>query len=65
VTRLYVVTVVPCPACGGDLSLRLPVGFIEALDRQGISEDEQFQVVARGFLARRIVCNHCQWAMQN
>jgi hypothetical protein len=54
--RLYIVTVVPCPACGGDLSLRLPVGFIEALERQGISEAEQFEVVAKGLLSRRIVC---------
>ena len=63
--RLYIVTTVPCPGCGGDLKLRLPVGFIEALERQGVPEAEQFEAVANGFLTRRIVCKHCQIAGQN
>jgi hypothetical protein len=41
------------------------VGFIEALERQGISEAEQFEAVAKRVLSRRIVCKHCQMAGQN
>ena len=62
---LYVVTVVPCPGCGGDLPMKLRVGFIEELERRGISEAEQFEAVARGLLSRRIVCKHCEMAGRN
>lgn len=65
VSGLYVVTTVPCPSCGGDLPLRLSVGFIEALERQGISEAEQFEAVVKGLASHRIVCSHCQRARQN
>ena len=63
--RLYLRSTVPCPACGGDLELTLEVGLIEALERQGITEAEQFEGVAKGMLSRRIVCPNCQVAGQN
>ena len=64
-SRFYVVHVVRCPACGGDLPLRLPVGFIESLERQGISEKEQFDAVVRGLASHRITCRQCQVGRAN
>jgi hypothetical protein len=55
-SELYIVSLIPCPVCGEDFPVRLPVGFIEALERQGFSAAEQLQAVARGLATRRIAC---------
>jgi hypothetical protein len=57
--QLYIVSLIPCPVCGEDFPVKLPVGFIEALEREGISEAEQFEAVARGLATRRIACKGC------
>ena len=63
--HLYIESIVPCPGCGGDLPLRLRVGFIEEMERLGVSEAEQFEAVANGLLARRIICADCREAARN
>ncbi len=57
--QLYVVSLIPRPVYGEDFPVKLPVGFIEALERQGISEAEQFEAVARGLASHRIACKGC------